>query len=210
MVEVKPDSDATHSLLERIEAGESGAIDGLLARHRPWLQYLVQFRLDGRLRSRVDASDVVQETQLDAFRRLPEFLERRPMPFRLWLRKTFEERMRMIERQHLEALRRATGREVPLRDGSAAPVTALVAGTDPSPSEQFAQFELARRMRDLLGQLEDMDREILLMRTFEGLSYAEVACILEIDSATARKRHGRALVRLHKLLTDRNITESQL
>ena len=48
------------------------------------------------------------------------------------------------------------------------------------------------------------------MRTFEGLTYDEVACILEIDAAAARKRHGRALVRLHKLLTDKNLTESKL
>ena len=158
MVEVKPDSDATHSLLKRIEAGEPGAVDGLLARHRAWLQYLVQFRLDARLRTRVDVSDVVQETQLEAFRRLPEFLERRPMPFRLWLRKTFEQRLRMIERQHLEAARRATGREIPLPGESSAPMAAWVAGTDPSPSQQFAQGELARRIRDLLGQLEETDR----------------------------------------------------
>jgi hypothetical protein len=42
---------------------------------------------DPRLRPRVDPSDVVQEAQLDAFRRLADYLQRRPVPFRLWLRK---------------------------------------------------------------------------------------------------------------------------
>lgn len=40
------------------------------------------------------------------------------------------------------------------------------------------------------------------MRTFEGLSFTEVACVLHLDAATARKRHGRALLRLHKILTN--------
>ena len=84
------------------------------------------------------------------------------------------------------------------------------AARDPSPSQQFAQGELAQRVREAVEQLNDMDREILLMRTFEGLSYAEAAYILETDEATARQRHGRALLRLHKLLTASGLTESQL
>jgi RNA polymerase sigma-70 factor (ECF subfamily) len=51
-----------------------------------------------------------------------------------------------------------------------------------------------------MARLEDIDREILLMRNFEELSYQEIACILDIDAAAARKRHGRALIRLHALL----------
>ena len=48
------------------------------------------------------------------------------------------------------------------------------------------------------------------MRTFESLSYDEIACILEIEPAAARKRHGRALLRLHRLLVADGITESKL
>ncbi len=113
MVEVKPDSDATRRLLERVQAGEREAVEELFARHRPWLQHLVDLRLEAPLRARLDPSDVVQEAHLEAFRRLPDYLERRPMPFRLWLRKTLKERWRMLERQHLEAARRAIGRELP-------------------------------------------------------------------------------------------------
>ena len=49
-----------------------------------------------------------------------------------------------------------------------------------------------------------------MMRTFEGLSFEEVGVLLEIDPATARKRHGRALLRLHKILSEGGLTESQL
>ena len=70
--------------------------------------------------------------------------------------------------------------------------------------------ELASQVRLAVTQLPDVDREILLMRTYEGLSYQEIACILEIEATAARKRHGRALVRLHKLLAESGISESQL
>src|SRR5436190_5237875 len=111
MAPAKPDSEATCRLLERIEKGDRVAFEELFARHRQLLRRLVEIRLDTRLRTRVDPSDVVQDAHLEAFRRLPDFLERKPMPFRLWLQKTAHERMRMVERQHLEASRRAVSRE---------------------------------------------------------------------------------------------------
>lgn len=211
MTEVKPDSETTRLLLGRIRAGERAAFEELFARHRPLLRKLVEFRLDARLRARVDPSDVVQEAQLEAFRQLPSFLQRNPMPFRLWLRKTAQERLRMVERQHLEAARRSVGREMPLPDNSAAAaVASQLAAAILSPSQHAAQGELAGRVADAIALLADTDREVLLMRTFEGLSYDEVACVLDIDSAAARKRHGRALLRLHKVLTDGGLTESKV
>ena len=81
---------------------------------------------------------------------------------------------------------------------------------DSTPSQQLDQQELARRVRQAVAQLPDPDREVLMMRTFEGLSFEEVGVLLEIDPATARKRHGRALLRLHKILSEGGLTESQL
>ncbi len=210
MIEVKPDSETTRLLLGRIRVGERAAFEELFARHRPLLRRLVEFRMDSRLRARVDPSDVVQETQLEVFRQLPSYLERRPMPFRLWLRKTAQERLRMVERQHLEASKRTVGRELPLPDTSAALLAQQLVAAVPSPSQHAAQGELARRVGEALGRLPDADQEVLLMRTFEGLSYAEVGCVLDVDAAAARKRHGRALLRLHTLLTEGGLTDSQI
>ena len=68
----------------------------------------------------------------------------------------------------------------------------------------------ARRLRQALDQLGEMDREVLLMRNFENLSYQEISHLLDIDAAAARKRHGRALIRLHKILSEGGLTESNL
>jgi RNA polymerase sigma-70 factor, ECF subfamily len=52
------------------------------------------------------------------------------------------------------------------------------------------------------------DREVLLMRHAEELSYEEIGCLLEIQPAAARKRYGRALLRLRKVLSDHGLLES--
>lgn len=210
MVELKPESEVTGALLQRVEAGEQDAFNQLFARHRAWLRRLVEVRRNVRLAARVDPSDVVQETQMETFRRLPDFLARRPMPFRLWLRKTLEERLQMVHRRHVAASKRSVGREQPFAGSSAAGSSPEFAGRGPSPSQQLAQYELAGRVREALVGLPEADREILLMRTFEGLSYDEAAYVLEIDAAAARKRHGRALLRLHALLAAGGLTESQV
>jgi len=82
------DTAETQGLLQRVRNGDREAFERLFALHRAYLRQVVDFRMAGRLRVRVDPSDIVQETQLEAFRRLEDYVQREPMGFRLWLRKT--------------------------------------------------------------------------------------------------------------------------
>jgi RNA polymerase sigma-70 factor (ECF subfamily) len=202
MDELTPDSAQTRRLLERIEAGDRGAFEQLLAEHRPDLHQFVVLRLGTRLRARVDPSDVVQETQLEVFRRLADFLRRQPMPFHLWLRRTAYQQLLTLRRRHAVAGQRAIGREVALPERSSLALARQLLAAGSTPSDQLSRREQIRRVQSALGQLPDGDREVLVMRTFEGLSYREIGCLLDIESAAARKRHGRALIRLHQLLGD--------
>jgi RNA polymerase sigma-70 factor, ECF subfamily len=115
---------------------------------------------------------VVQETQLEAFRRLPDYLRRRPMPFRLWLRKTAQERLLMAQRQHL-AGRRSPAREVALPEGSSLALARQLADAGSTPSRQLGRRELVLRVRQALAELREADREVLLMRNLEQLSNAD-------------------------------------
>jgi RNA polymerase sigma-70 factor (ECF subfamily) len=181
----------------------------LLARHRPGLRRFIGLRMDLKLRGRVDPSDVVQETQLEMFRRLPDFLARHPMPFHVWLRKTAYQRILMARRQHVDATGRAVGREVPIPDRSSLLLAQRFLPRGSTPSQRLDRHERARRVHELLAQLPEADREILVMRNLEERSYREIACMLEVDPAAARKRHGRALIRLHALLVQDGLTGSR-
>jgi len=200
MDELTPDSGETRDLLEQAGTGHRPAFDRLLARHRPDLLQFVGLRMDPKMRGRVDPSDVVQETQLEVYRRLGDFLDRRPMPFHVWLRKTAYERLLMARRQHVEAAQRAVGRERPLPDRSSLLFAQRILARGSTPSRSLGRRELVRRLHQALAELPDTDREILVMRNIEERSYQEIACILDIEPAAARKRHGRALIRLHALL----------
>jgi RNA polymerase sigma-70 factor (ECF subfamily) len=207
MVEVRPDSAETHALLERVAHRDADALAELLVRHRAGLREFVEFHLDPRLRARVDPSDVVQETQMELVRRMEDFLTRRPMPFRLWMRKKAYERLLNLRRDHLQRERRSVRREVALPDPSSLALARPLLARQPTPSQEAEARELAERVARAVGQLGDADREILLLRHAENLPFEEIAFLLELTPAATRKRFGRALIRLQVLLRAEGLLE---
>lgn len=101
MHDVRPDSEHTLQLLDRIGRGDGPACEELFSRHRPELRSFFNFHLDNRLRVRFDPSDLVQTTQLELVRRIEDFVARRPMPFHLWQRKNAYERLLNLRRDHM-------------------------------------------------------------------------------------------------------------
>jgi len=196
-------------LLERLGNGEAEAGDQLLCQHRDELWRQIELRLDRRLRRRVDPSDVVQEAQLEALRRLPDYLRRRPMPFRLWLRKIAHERLIMAHRRHAFAGCRSVGRDIALPVPSSAVLGQQLLARGYSPSQGLRRQELAGRVRQAVAELSDADREMILMRNFEQLTNQQAAAVLGIDPATASQRYGRALIRLRAILAGLGVTGSE-
>lgn len=206
----RPDPSDSDGLLDRARRGERSAFDELFARHRAYLLRFIESRLDPKLRRRVDASDIVQEANLEAVRRLEQFLERSTMPFRLWLRQIAYDRLLKSRRQHLGTARRSLERELPFYEQSSEMILQQLFDQGQTPSQHLNRKELGQRLRGALTQLPEADREILQLRVVEGLSYEEVGYLLGILPAAARKRQGRALLRLHRLLFDEGLTESSL
>jgi RNA polymerase sigma-70 factor (ECF subfamily) len=205
----RAETDETGELLVKAQAGDLRACDDLFARHRALLRRVVASRLGPLLRRRIDPSDVVQEAQIDALERLADYIERRPMPFRLWLIRTAVERLLKLQR-HALAGRRHIGRDRPLRGDATAGPPGRVRLAVSTPSQQFAAREQAIRLNAWLERLPEADRAILRMRAIEGLSYEEAGSQLTIEPAAARKRYGRALLRLRTLLVAEGVEESHL
>src|SRR5262249_41651812 len=115
----------------------------------------------------------------------------------------------MLHRHHVGAARRTTQRDVALPDHSSAALAQLLLASGSAPGEQLARRELARRVRQALDQLTEADRDVLLLRNFEGLSNQEVAQLLQIRARAASQRYGRALLRLRAILLENGIAGDQ-
>ena len=180
-------------------------MEGLLDRCRPRLRRMVAVRMDPRLASRVDPSDVVQETLVEAIRKLPDYITQRRLPFYSWLRELASERLARLCRRHIRAKLRSVTREerldVRLSDESAVELASQLAASGSRPSGRIDRQEMQERVRTALERLAANDREILIMRHLEQLEIAEIAAILKISPQAVMMRRLRAFDRLRRLLT---------
>ena len=200
-----PDSSETQELMRSALSGDAAAQSALLNRHRAALRRAVQLRMDRGLERRVDASDVVQEVMIDAHRRLAEYLRDPKLPFHAWLRQIARDRLIDAYRRHRVAERRSLDREQSLAayaDQSSIDLAAMLQDREATPATAATRRELERRFQDALGEMDETDREVILMRHFEGLGNQEVAEALSLSQPAAGMRYLRALRRLRVLLED--------
>ncbi|MEM8669507.1 MAG: sigma-70 family RNA polymerase sigma factor [Planctomycetota bacterium] len=168
--------------------------------YRPRLKRMLQFRIDPRLSSRTDLSDVLQESYIDAFRRLEHFQSKPGMSMYVWLRQITLQRLIDIHRLHLKADKRNIQNEVRLQQqaASSAVIAAHLVDVMISPSQVAIRQEMVSQTESALDQLDEIDREVLALRHFEELTNGEVAQVLDISEAAASNRYVRALTRLRK------------
>lgn len=201
----------TEQLLSRATAGDGAAWSALLAQHQDRLLDVITFRLDPRLRGRIDAADVLQETFIAATARRAEFFQQSSQPLFLWLRWMVGNTLLELHRHHLGVQMRDVKREVHsgwLQDGSGrddgtrgALVEQLTGGTT-GPATAAARAEVKARLDDALGRMDPIDRESLALRHYEHLTGSEAAQVLGIREDAASKRYLRALGRLREILSD--------
>ena len=198
-----PDSEQTQQLLNAARGGDSAAVNDLLERHRDSLRRMVQSRLDRAVAGRVDASDVVQDVLLEAHGRLSDFIQNGSMPFHLWLRHLAKDRMIDVHRRH-HAQRRSVDREQHAPQSadvsSAFDLFAQISAQELTPAAASIRKEIEVRFLGALEQLDEIDREILLMRHCEQLGNSEVAELLGLSQPAAGMRYLRALRRLRSVL----------
>jgi len=186
-------------LLDQADQGNAIARQALLERYRGNLRRMVASRLDRRLASRVDPSDVVQETLADAARRMDEYFQDRPIPFFGWLRQLAGDRVVDTHRRHIFSQRRSINREdrgLELPDASANELVRRLTATDTSPSNRLSRQERREQVMAALSALSSRDREVLVMRYLEQLSAAEIAEALGITEGAVKARLLRALIHM--------------
>jgi RNA polymerase sigma-70 factor (ECF subfamily) len=193
--------------LSRLRSRGEQAVAELIERDRDKLLRIIAVRLDSRVFGKVDGEDILQDCFVEASRRLGAYLDRPTVPFFVWLRQLIMQRVIDIHRRYLGAKLRDVTQEVALdrRDTSSTSVSGLaaqLADSLTSPSQCAVREETAASLQRTLESLEEIDREVLVLRHLEELSNNEVAQVLGIDKYAASKRYLRALERLRGVMPE--------
>jgi RNA polymerase sigma-70 factor, ECF subfamily len=204
-----PDAANTQELLDQAKQGNADAVEQLLAKHREPIRRLIDLRLDPAIVQRLDASDVVQEVLIEANRRLQDYLKAPNMPFHLWLRHIAKDHIIDAHRRHHQAQKRGVDREQSMNrpawaDHSSLELAGQLLDQDLTPASAAIQHEMQRRLQEAITQLDEDDREVILMRHYEMLANQEVAAALGLTEAAASMRYLRAVRKLRDLLSPPN------
>ncbi len=175
-----------------------------LEQFRSYLLVLALLRLDRRLQGKLDASDVVQQTLLEAHLGLGQFRGQTVGEQAAWLRQVLARNLANAVRDHGRN-KRDVAREQPLQaalDESASRLEFWLAAEQSSPSQQAERHERAVRLAAALAGLPDNQREAVVLRHWQGCSLAEIAKRLGCTTAAVTGLLHRGLRKLREGLRD--------
>jgi RNA polymerase sigma-70 factor (ECF subfamily) len=153
------------------------------------------------LQAKGGASDLLQETLIDAYRDFGQFQGNTEAELLSWLRRLLLNNLANFTRRYRGTAKRRTAGEVALEGGgSSADWAAGLMADASTPSQQAMAAEQAQAVQRALERLPDDYRRVLLLRYQEELSFEEVGRLLERSANAAEKLWARALARLQQEL----------
>jgi RNA polymerase sigma-70 factor (ECF subfamily) len=190
-------------LLRKAQAGDDATLGRLLELYRRYLALLARVQIGQRLQGKVDASDLVQETFLEAHQNFGRFRGTSEAELVRWLRQILAANPAELCRRYLGT----RGRDVRLErdiedacDRSSVLLGHVLVAPGSSPSQQAARREQAVLLADALAELPDDYREVLVLRHLEGLTFPEVARRMGRSLDSVEKLWMRGLARLRQVM----------
>ncbi len=190
-------SDAAGHGLSAARAGSKEAIGVALEACRGYLLGIAERELDTDLRAKGGASDLVQDTFLEAQRDFAGFRGETEADLLAWLRRLLLNNLANFARNYRQTAKRRLEREVrlPAGDESQAGASQFAAAT-PSPSARAQTGEEVAALHAALDRLPDDYRQIVMLRYIDGLTFDEIAGRMGRSPAALRKLWSRAVERM--------------
>jgi RNA polymerase sigma-70 factor (ECF subfamily) len=194
-----PGAREVEQWIESARAGSSEDLGRIVETYRAYLLLIANQELDTRLKGKVGASDVVQETLMQVQQKFGQFRGGNETELISWLRQILRNEMIDARRRYLDADRRRVDRErlLPSSDESAAETPR--AGTL-SPRAELIGREESEALAQALKRLPEDYQKVIRLRSFDRLSFAEVGEQMNRSEAAAGKLWARAIERLQQEL----------
>ncbi len=186
-------------LLAAARAGSREALGKLFQDCRPYLLVVAGRQLDPDLHAKGGASDLVQETFLEAQRDFARFAGSSEAELLAWLRQILLNNVGNFSRRYRDTDKRAVSREVSLAgDDSEHPSGRAVLDPQPTPSSKAIEREQAESLHRALQRLPDDYRRVIVYRYLEGRSFDEIGQLMQRSAEAARKLWSRAMDELRQ------------
>ena len=187
------DSKATLSFL----TGEA-ILTAAFERLRPRLMAMINRRISTKLAVRIDPEGLVHEGFVRAKQRW-QALTPKPADLDAWVYGHVLDRFKEVVRVALGP-EHDVDRDIAWQDGSVGPLAEHLVDSQTGPNTALSRAERCEVVRAALAKLDPIDREILALRYFDGLNFAQIGAILGLKENTANTRALRAAVKFRRLI----------
>ncbi|MFN3197320.1 MAG: RNA polymerase sigma factor [Bradymonadia bacterium] len=193
----RPKGQTDEDLMERFrDQGDTAAFEELLRRHeRPVFNFIRRMVRDDEL-----ANDLLQETFLRVVKSAKVYS--RKAKFTTWL-------YTIARNQSIDSLRKAKHRrtvslDAPVKGGEEGDRTLMerIPGKSEDAHTRLDAREMTERIQTAVNQLSDEQREVFMMRQFQGLPFKEIASVVGVSENTIKSRMRYALENLRLALAD--------
>lgn len=191
-------------LLVRARAGDTAALNRLFEMCRNYVGLVARAHVESWLQAKVDASDIIQQTMLEAYRDFHRFHGATEGEWLGWLRQILSHNAADFVRQFHKTDKRQARREVRLdnaQDSSAPGGLANLADSGETPSQVLLRKERELQLADAIAQLSPDHREVILLRNLQRLPFDEVAQRMSRSRPAAQMLWMRAMQKLQEVLS---------
>lgn len=192
-------SEKLKGWLNDARAGEETALGEALEACRAYLLHVAERELDAGLRAKGGASDLVQQTFMEAQQDFSRFSGTSEAELLAWLRRMLLNNVANFRRQWVHTAKRSTQREVSIHpaDSFIQERSWLEDGID-SPSRQMMAGEQEEALYAAMERLPEDYAQVLRLRYIEGLSFDEVSVRMNRSANAVRKLWARAIEKLQE------------
>lgn len=190
-------------LLAGAREGDEAQRDRLFEACRSYLALIARTQVESWLQAKADASDLVQQTLLEAYRGFERFEGRTEAEWLAWLRKIMRHNAADLIRHYRGTDKRQARREIPLQqpgDDSRARGAPEPAGREPTPSQQLVARDRNLQIAAALDQLTPDHREVIVLRNLERLPFDVVAERMGRSRPAVQMLWARAIKKLQETL----------
>jgi len=182
--------DSDTKLVELVQRGDRAAFNLLVLKY----QHKVMKLVTRYVRDQAEAEDITQEAFIKAYRALPAF--RGESAFYTWL---YRIAINTAKNSLMSSRRRLVDYDLDLQDPEDYTSQVLLKDSD-TPEGMLLTDEIRQTVQDAMEQLPDDLREAITLRELEGLSYEEIAQVMDCPVGTVRSRIFRAREAIDKKL----------
>lgn len=194
----------TLTLVTRAKSGDNEALNLLLGHYLDRILRMVRMRIGSKMRARLDSMDVVQEVMSRAIKGFENFEVKHEAAFLHWIRKLVQNEIINLANHH-NAQKRNINNEVSKNQEfqeNRSVISQIPADSIWHPSKQLRLKNEIIELESAMDQLKEDQKEIIIMKQYEGLTYREISGEIGISEDAARMKYGRAMDKLTDILTD--------